>query len=333
MFQYTHETILNKIDGAKLESAAITNPYTLKTTNRIVIKRAGEYYLDCIEKDADGKPIIYRTEGVVGNPGKLTLNSAQIALEQDENSAEYLLTFRVITPNQFYAEYASPNWQVFGKPIVVGFKYNRGETPTEVIKKAIELAIPEGNEFIKVEIEDTNVVLTGTNNYMTFDKVNLGKAAPLACPADTCEVEYVTVPEFGTVEANVEDFATKQWLIENLRFPTYPNIRYASANDEMPTADLYTQFAFTYSVPRIGLGGLSGVGQGMTATTRHIFYVPKDKADDFEDIFGSATIKTLDVAGETFTGRGIDVVENNEIVTAKPIEIPEEDDTPEEDGE
>ena len=125
---------------------------------------------------------------------------------------KFILTIAIVLTSSCFA---------FGVDITTEAKlhYNKGidyyqlgqfEESANCFKKAIELAIPEGNKFIKVEIDGTNVVLTGTNNYMTFDKVNLGKAVPLACPADTCEVEYVTVPEFGTVDANVEDFATKQ---------------------------------------------------------------------------------------------------------------------------
>ena len=97
---------------------------------------------------------------------------------------------------------------------------------------------------------------------MDFDKV---------CILDANGVE--SIPAVANTTARVEPFATKEWIIENLRFPTYPNIRYNSAGN-MPTAALYDELAFTYKVPRVGLGGLSGVGQAVDAVTRHIFYVP-----------------------------------------------------------
>ena len=100
---------------------------------------------------------------------------------------------------------------------------------------------------------------------MDFDKI---------CLTDETGVE--TVPAVANTVARVEPFATKEWIIENLRFPTYPNIRYNSAGN-MPTAELYDELAFTYKVPRVGLGGLSGVGQVVDAVTRHIFYVPNGK--------------------------------------------------------
>ena len=108
---------------------------------------------------------------------------------------------------------------------------------------------------------------------MTFDKVQLAKIVE--------DKEEVIADVVKSTVKNVEPFATKEWIIENLRFPTYPNIRYASAST-MPTADLYTEFAFTYRVPRVGLGGLSGVGQALDAVTRHIFYVPTTLAEDFK---------------------------------------------------
>lgn len=280
MFQYTHETILNNVDGVEVLERPLTNPYTLVDgVKRLVIKRAGEYYSDCIVKNAEGAPVVYKTAAVEGKPGTLDLANVKAALTEP---GEYHFIFRVITPNQFYAEYASPNWQVFGKPMVIGFtvpKNAEGKAEAdEGFKNLIEgirLAVPVDNQFITVS--DAGLI-TGTSNYMAFDKALLERYDPTMC--DSCQGSYVKVDVKYGYGANVEDFATKNWIIENLRFPTYPNIRYASANDEMPTAEKYTEFVFTYSVPRVGLGGLSGVGQGLTATTRHIFYVPEGAAAD-----------------------------------------------------
>lgn len=285
MFQYTHETILNDVTKA-LRVEGVQNPYTLaEGVNKIVVKRAGEYYTDCIVGD------VYKTMPVVGRPGSLDLAAVKDALTVP---GEYHFVFRVITPNQFYAEYASPNWQVFGKPMVIGFNVPKdadGEADKENGFKnliaGIRLAIPEDNQFITVTDEG---LVEGTSNYMTFDKPFLEYYDPTMC--DSCQGSYIKVEVEYPIEKNVEDFATKQWIIENLRFPTYPNIRYASASDEMPTAEKYVEYAFTYSVPRVGLGGLSGVGQGMTANTRHIFYVPEADASTFEAVFEGLTIKT-----------------------------------------
>lgn len=241
MFQYTKENILNKVT---------TDTFKI-VGDKLVVDGFGEYVLaNIVDKT------VYRTVGEEGEEAKKTVTFTGLTAGN-----EYVLTFRVITPDQYLAEYASPNWQVFGKPIIVGFKYKDVASLVE----SIELAIPEGNEYFKVEAGSTgtSIVLTATTKYMDFDKVAI-------------EIEGEgTTPTVAVTETQkrIAPFATKEWIIENLRFPTYPNIRYNSTGN-MPTCDLYDELAFTYAAPRVGLGGLSGVGQGMTAVTRHIFYVP-----------------------------------------------------------
>lgn len=311
MFQYTHETILNEPKVRVIEG--VTNPYTLGNADQIVIERAGDYYSDAIVNKE-----IYKTPGFEGKPGKLNLAGVKAKLTV---AGEHVLVFRMITPNQFYAEYASINWDVFGKPVVVGFTVpaladgtGDKENGFKNMIAGIKLAIPEGNEFITVS--DAGLI-EGTSNYMTFDKVSLERYDETTC--DSCQGKYHRVDLVkGTdyvIENNVESFATAQWLLENLRFPTYPNIRYASANNEMPVAGkVYVEYAFTYEVPRVGLGGLSGVGQGMSAVTRHIFYVPATEAPAFEAKFKGFTFKT------PATSTGIKVKGESAVVTAKTVD-------------
>jgi hypothetical protein len=248
MFQYTKETILNDVAGVKVVTG-IDNPYTGEVnTKKLVIEGVGEYYLDAVEGN------IVKTVGQKGKEGKWTI-------DVPEGTGERILSFRVVTPNQYLAEYASPNWNVFGKPIVVGFSKDAD------LVKSVQLAIPEGNKFIKVSGSGNSVVIEGSTPYINIDKV------------------YVTDVESGVeteiepdTEDRVEPFATKEWIIENLRFPTYPNIRYNTAGN-VPTAELYAEYSFAYKMPRTGLGGLSGVGQTVESVTRHILYVPVISAD------------------------------------------------------
>lgn len=266
MFQYTKETVLNNPEVEIIEG--VQNPYTLKEgVNRIVIKGVGEYYSDCMGE-------IATAEGKEGKPGKLTFKNLSTVAPEGEH--EYMLTFRVVTPNQFFAEYASPAFKDFGKPMVIGFRAAQAEVNAKMME-AIELAIPADNKFIVVDAKKGT--LEGTSNYMTFDKVMLEWYDPTKC--DRCEGEYALVAagdDLCEIVANEEDFATAKWILENLRFPTYPNIRYASASTQMPIeGKVYNEYSFLYSVPRVGLGGLSGVGQSLEAVTRHIFFVPNDK--------------------------------------------------------
>lgn len=258
MFQYTKENILN----------VTTNPFEVVTDNgvkKLVIKGYGEYVIDNI---VDKK--VYKTVGTEGVTASKTFTVAAPA-----DGVESILSFRVVT-SKALGEFASPAWQVFGKPIVVGFNKDTD------LQKAIELAIPEGNKLFSVSVSGRAVTLTASTKYMDFDKI----AVDDKLVALTTDVK------------NVEPFATKEWIIENLRFPTYSNIRYNSAS-VMPTADLYTEYAFTYRVPRVGLGGLSGVGQAIDAVTRHIFYVPKDVDVTFADLAVDAIADEDDLMVDT----------------------------------
>ena len=73
----------------------------------------------------------------------------------------------------------------------------------------------------------------------------------------------------------MREFATGDWLIKNLRFPTHSTTGYyALAKDEAPIpGEIYTQFTFQYAVPRRGLSGMNAVGQRMMSVTTHTFYV------------------------------------------------------------
>jgi hypothetical protein len=265
MFQYTKENILNKVETGK----------TFKVEGgKLIVDGLGEYVLANI---VDGK--IFRTACEPGSEGTLTIDTSKIT-----GAGEYVLTFRVVT-SQALAEFASPNWNVFGKPMIVGYN----ATTLAGVKEAIELAIPEGNKFITVEVSGSNLILKGATPYITFDKVAIS-TIDAEGKETVVPVEFVSEAAEGkTVNyvKNVEPFATKEWIVENLRFPTYPNIRYASAST-MPTADLYTEFSFDYTVAREGLGGLSGVGQALAATTRHIVYVPATVAGEFRTKLATA---------------------------------------------
>ena len=247
MFQYTKENILNKVEAGK----------TFKVEGgKLIVDGLGEYVLANI---VDGK--IFRTECEPGSEGTLTIDATKIT-----GAGEYVLTFRVVT-SQALAEFASPNWNVFGKPVIIGFKATKA-SDVDAVLNAVKLAFPAGNTAVTVVKSGTDVIITGVSKYISFDKEQLVKVEE-----GENGIEETVVSGAVETDPNVEPFGTKEWIIENLRFPTYPNIRYNSAGN-MPTAERYDELSFAYAVPRVGLGGLSGVGQGLTAVTRHIFYVP-----------------------------------------------------------
>lgn len=100
------------------------------------------------------------------------------------------------------------------------------------------------------------------------------------------------------VEDNVVEFGTYNYLIQNLRLPTYENLRFKSPGAvEMPVmGGEYTQYSFAYCVPRVGLGGMSAASQTVHSTTMHTFFVLKSVAEKFkaelEKLGEVVTIKT-----------------------------------------
>lgn len=200
MFQYTKEIILSGV-ADRVTTSSATNPYSGVEATKLLIKRCGEYFSDYIQNEK-----VYVTEGKKGHPGELVIDFADVDLAP----GLYQLQFRVKTSLDL-AEYANPNWQEFGKPMLIGFDVTEEmkDDVTLLAKKLVELinlAVPENNRFINVEADGTKVVIKGTDNHMSFDKYMIEKYDPTVC--DSCLGEYSPVSVSIESKDNVEDFAT-----------------------------------------------------------------------------------------------------------------------------
>lgn len=275
MFQYTHEVIINSLtrDGHDVfqPAAGILN-----------ILRSGSYKVEYV---VDGK--IYKTVGREGKNSSLLFDFTNTTAFTEDGT--YRLTIFTKMPNKFLGEYANANWYEFGKPLMVEFSCVGTMTAEILMNKvanALKLALPENNQWLKITTGDASKVTVQTKDpYMIFSGVTLEYYEPTAC--DSC-VGYYDMKDLSTnvkIENGYEPFATAAWITENLRFPSYPNVRYASPNsDEIPTPGaIYNMYSFAYDVPRKGLGGLSVVGQKTESVTRHIYYVRQDLAETFEE--------------------------------------------------
>ena len=306
MFQYTHEVIFNSLtmpDGSK---RLVLNG----TKGPLVIKRGGEYWGRFIQ---DLK--VYRTDGHEGVYELLTIDASKLASVFPGRDGAFMtpgtynlvIFVKLLDPHALY-EFGYPNYKSFGRHIVIGFDVTASDTAKEVAAKIYEslsMAIrreeilvggldDSGETPIVGEFEeDATVVALRANHYaLRFDTVGIALYDETTC--DSCVGEYLPTIDIFTnsndelnaaevVTPGVEPFATGRWLVENLRFPTYPNIRWAAVGeDDRPIPGvLYTQFSFAYDSPRPQFGGLSGVGQKVEAVTRHIYYVPTSLADEF----------------------------------------------------
>lgn len=249
--------------------------------------RNGQYDLEKIGK-------VTETPGYKGENAKLTIKCDGLIPEATEGVHDlglYQLSFKVEMDGKFLSDYASPAYQGFFKPIMVGLNITddnaEGAALAEYVAEQIKLALPENNEFIKVSVDGTNVIIDATDNYMLFkkDTVKFEKYEVVGC--DTCLGEYIPKKIEVEVVEGKQPFATGTWILENLRLPNTLNYRYFGSNDEMPVANaIYTQFTFDYVSDRPGLGGHSGVGQGITAITTHTFYVAEGAVAAFKTAFG-----------------------------------------------
>ena len=326
MFQYTHEVIFNSLTMKDGSDRIVRSKEGNKGS--LIIKRGGEYWKNFIQ---DQK--VYRTRGHVGAYELLSIDVEKFAdvfpAREDETSfmaaGTYQLSIfvKLLDPHALY-EFGYPNYKSFGRHILVGFDVLPGETATDVAAKVHEslaLAIRK-EEFVVGALNGTavkefedgtdTVVAIRANHYaLRFDSVGLALYDETVC--DSCVGEYLPTIDIFTNKNDelnaaevpagaegVEPFATGEWLIENLRFPTYPNIRWAAVGEEdrpVP-GQLYTQYSFAYDSPRPQFGGLSGVGQKVEAVTRHIYYVPTSLESDFEAGFTGLGVNIVDTMPE-----------------------------------
>lgn len=313
MFQYTHEVIFNSLtmpDGSK---RLVRNG---KTTGPLTVKEGGEYWGAFIQ---DGK--IYKTAGHVGKLELLKIDVEKFAsvfpARQDETSFmaagvyQLSLFVKLLDPHALY-EFGYPQYKSFGRHILVGFDVEPGDAAADVafkVYEALDLAIrreellvggldASGEDPIVAEFnEGDKVVAIRANHFaLRFDTVGLALYDETTC--DSCIGEYLPTIDIFTnsddqknaaevVTEGVEPFATGQWLIQNYRFPTYPNIRWAAVGEENRPVPgvIYVEYSFAYDSPRPQFGGLSGVGQKVEAVTRHVYFVPESLASEFEAAF------------------------------------------------
>jgi hypothetical protein len=229
---------------------------------------------------------------------------------------------KLLDPHALY-EFGYPNYQTFGRHLLVGFDVVATDAAKDIAKKiyeALELAVVK-DEFLVGGLDETDednpvvgplednatVVAIRANHYgLRFEAAGIALYDETTC--DSCIGEYLPTvdlfegddPAAEVVVEGVEPFATGQWLIENLRFPTYPNVRWAAPGfeDRPVPGQVYVQYSFAYDSPRPQFGGLSGVGQKVDAVTRHIYYVPESLTSDFEGAFRNLGVEVVETMPE-----------------------------------
>ena len=277
MFNYTNEVIIN--DPAIIVAGTSSNGLG---EGVVAIKRGGNYVIDNIE----GK--IFKTVGHTGTKAKAVITPASLGTADVAR-----LTIYLSTPGTEFVEFGSPNWQEFGKPYIVETKAEDAEG----LAAAIKLALNEDNAHFSVKVNDSKVELEVAETWMDFAEVNYDLvtfADCSDCSTETIESKAANV----AITKGKTEFATAKWIVENLRFPSHPNRRYAPLYaDEAPIAGtVYTEYSFEYRVKRSVPGGLSAVGQVADSIVRIVFYVAPAAQSAFEAAFGAELLDTTTAA-------------------------------------
>lgn len=273
MFNYTTEVIIN--DPAIIVAGTAENGLG---EGVVAIKRGGNYKIDNIE----GK--IFKTAGHAGTKAKAVITPAALGTADVAR-----LTIYLSTPGTEFVEFGSPNWQEFGKPYIIETK----AADAAGLAAAIKLALNEDNAHFSVKVDESTVVLEVAETWMDFAEVNYDLvtfADCSGCPKETVESKSANV----VITKGKTEFATAKWIVENLRFPSRPNLRYTPLYaDEAPVAGtIYTEYSFEYKVKRSVPGGLSAVGQVVDSVTRIVFYVAPAAQTAFETAFGASLLDT-----------------------------------------
>ena len=277
MFNYTNEVIIN--DPAIIVAGTSSNGLG---EGVVAIKRGGNYVIDNIE----GK--IFKTVGHTGTKAKAVITPASLGTADVAR-----LTIYLSTPGTEFVEFGSPNWQEFGKPYIVETKAEDAEG----LAAAIKLALNEDNAHFSVKVNESKVELEVAETWMDFAEVNYDLvtfADCSDCSKETVESKAANV----AITKGKTEFATAKWIVENLRFPSHPNRRYAPLYaDEAPIAGtVYTEYSFEYRVKRSVPGGLSAVGQVADSIVRIVFYVAPAAQSAFETAFGAELLDTTTAA-------------------------------------
>lgn len=275
MFNYTKEVIIN--DPSVIVAGSSENGLG---EGVVAIKRGGNYVISNIEGNK-----IYKTVGSKGTKAKVAITPADL-----EGVDVARLTIYLSTPGTEFVEFGSPSWQEFGKPYIVE---TTAATPEKLVE-AIKLALNEDNAHFSVKVNETKVELEAAETWMDFAEVNYDLVTFADC--SDCSKETVV----SKTDTNIEithgksEFGTAKWIVENLRFPSRPNLRYTPLySDEAPIAGtVYTEYSFEYRVKRSVPGGLSAVGQVADSIVRIVFYVAPAAQSAFEAAFGAGLLDT-----------------------------------------
>lgn len=302
MFNFQKEVVLNSLDQVKVFETVLKDNGV--KSKKLRIHDGGEYFAKYI---VDKK--IYKTSPIPGSPFKLTITPDESILGK-----HIQILVELGLDSDYRGDYGSALYY-FRKPMLIDVILPAVATlaadakpddkakalkdakvkAVNVLYKAFNAVVPKEYKFITMDEPTTTtetLVIKGADSYQKVRNIVISE---FTCE-DRCEgsseeiveiVNYKNDKKSAVVsyEKNNVEFGTYNYVLQNLRLPTYANLRFTSPSaPEMPIKGAqYVQYSFAYCVPRIGFGGMSVVGQTNYSTTMHTFYVLKTLASSFED--------------------------------------------------
>ena len=276
MFDFQKEVVLNSLDSVK--------------------KFENGFRVDGMLYKNEYVGPVYKTEAVDGAKAKLVIDLDAVKGSADAKNVENVMQFVIELglDNDYRGDFGSVLFY-FRKPIVVTMDV---KSDTATVAKAFEKAGVVDYKLYNVSVEGNKITLEMADNYTTVRKAEV---MDLVCDGACGEVGQVSklaytfdLKDSSVYTKNNVGFGTYDYMIHNLRLPTYANIRFASpAESEMPVKwGKYTQYSFEYTVPR-RLGGLSVAGQKTESTTIHTFFVLSTEAANFEKFLPAGKLKSV----------------------------------------
>lgn len=197
------------------------------------------------------------------------------------------------------SSYYANDTQFKGRPFTVEFPWMDNAATTiknlkDIIVKYSLLVFEK--PIVSVETAGSKITLTAINEFQRFHTCKVEKFV------ESDKLFSETWEEIGEVleeQEGVEGFGTYGYILRNIKLPTHEHTRaWAPKANEMPIpGGKYNQYTLHYCVER-GPLGMNAVGQNVTSTTVHVFYVLDTLAANFESLIKDAGIK-LDIVNKT----------------------------------
>lgn len=267
MFRFTTTTLINSLTDHNGLNVISTGGTASSPTDPAYfqIKRVGKFYENCVTKVTQKKYAAPVMATAKFNTGSLVSNTL------------YRIKLYIRLNGSNEAQYA--NDLVYkGKPVIEEFKWSDLAT---VVAQINASQLKFNNPYVKATAGTNELIITGLTKYQMFYQADLEKYVESTTAEPYGHWELVSA---GTKTLNEPGFGTYDHIIKDLRIPTVEQMRWGSPTaNEMPIPGAqYDQFVVWMTVDR-GVLGSDAVGDNVTSTTCHVFYVIAGAVDGFED--------------------------------------------------